>query len=117
MALNNWLFYVTGGLAAAKLNGAFVFTDTFATANESAVLSGTRWGAVAGFGVENGFAGGWSIKGEVLYTSFTGISGSSNNLTAFAPAVAFPGNVFSHSVDFKALIARVGLNYRFTGIY
>jgi outer membrane immunogenic protein len=118
MALDNWLFYVTGGLAAVKLNGAFVFTDTFAAATESALISGTKWGAVAGFGVENSFAGAWSIKGEVLYASFTGISGSSTNFVAVGPPpTAFPGSVFSHSVDFKTLIARIGLNYRFGGIY
>lgn len=117
MAVNNWLFYITGGAAAAKLNGSFVFTDTFATAAESASISGTKWGWVAGFGAETGFGGGWSLKGEFLYASFTGISGSSTNLTAFAPPIAFPTNVFSHSADFKTAIARVGLNYRFGGMY
>jgi outer membrane immunogenic protein len=118
MAVNSWLFYVTGGAAAAKINSTFVFSDTFATAAESASISGTKWGWVAGFGGETAFGGGWSFKGEFLYASIaSGISGSSTNLTAFTPPIAFPTNVFTHRLGFQTAIARVGLNYRFGGMY
>ena len=112
-ANNNWLFYVTGGLALTNLKGNFTFTDTFATAAESGSVSSTKAGWTIGGGVEAGLGGGWSLKAEYLYVDFGSVSTTSTNLTAFNPAIAFPTNVFTHSTDLKANIARVGLNYRF----
>jgi outer membrane immunogenic protein len=57
--------------------------------------------------------GNWSVKGEYLYANFDTVSGTSTNLTAFAPAIAFPSNPFTHSFDLKTSIARAALNYRF----
>jgi len=119
-AYGDKLFYVTGGLAVTKLNASFVFTDTFAAATESASLSGTKLGWTFGGGVEGGISGGWTWKAELLYVdffNFSNLSGTSTNLRAFTPPIAFPTNVFTHSVSLQALIARVGLNYRFGGMY
>jgi outer membrane immunogenic protein len=113
VANNNWLFFATGGAAFTHLSGNFAFSDTFATAAESGSVSSTRAGWTAGGGVEAGLWGNWSIKAEYLYVDFGRISANSTNLTAFTPVVAFPTNVFTHSVDLKANIARLGLNYRF----
>jgi outer membrane immunogenic protein len=44
MASNNWLFYVTGGLAVADVKSSFSFADTFATATESGSTSRTKVG-------------------------------------------------------------------------
>jgi outer membrane immunogenic protein len=116
-AYDSILAYMTGGLAVANLNGSFVFTDTFATAAESASVSSTQWGWVVGAGLEKQFESirGLSFKSELLYVAFPGVSVTSTNLTAFTPPIAFPTNVFTHSVDLQALIARVGFNYRFGG--
>jgi outer membrane immunogenic protein len=114
-AANNWLFYVTGGLALTQLKGNFTFADNFATAAESASLSQTKAGWTAGGGVEWAVSGPWSVKLEYLHLDFGSISGSSTNLTAFVPPVAFPANVFTHSVNLRSDIVRVGLNYRFGG--
>jgi outer membrane immunogenic protein len=109
-ANNNWLFYVTGGLALTNLKGNFTFTDTFATAAESGSVSSTKVGWTIGGGVEAGLGGGWSLKAEYLYVDFGSVSTTSTNLIA---GTAWPMNPFTHSTDLKANIARVGLNYRF----
>jgi outer membrane immunogenic protein len=36
-------------------------------------------------------------------------------LAAFAGPVPFPSNVYTHSVDIKSNIVRVGVNYKFGG--
>jgi outer membrane immunogenic protein len=116
IAFNNWLFFVTGGAAITNLNANFAFTDTFATAAESASISSTRLGWTAGGGIEASLWRGWSVKAEYLFVDFGRVSVNSTNLTAFTPPINFPTNVFTHSVDLTASIARVGLNYRFGGI-
>jgi outer membrane immunogenic protein len=113
IANNNWLFYLTGGLAVGQVKGDFNFTDTFATAAESASISKTKAGWVLGGGVEYGMAGPWSLKLEYLHVDLGSVSGTSANLTAFGPpAIAFPTNVFTHSVKVTNDIVRVGFNYK-----
>jgi len=116
-ASNNWLFYVTGGVAVGEVKGSFTFTDTFATALESASISKTRSGWTLGGGVEVAVAGPWSFKVEYLHVDLGSASTTSTNLTAFTPAIAFPTNVYTHSADLKSDIVRAGLNYRFGGPY
>jgi outer membrane immunogenic protein len=113
VANDNLLFFVTGGAAFTDLKGNFAFSDTFATAAESGAVSSTRTGWTAGGGFEAGLWGNWSIKGEYLYLNFGRITANSTNLTAFTPPIPFPANVFTHSIDLRAGLARVGLNYRF----
>ena len=112
-ASNNWLMYITGGLAVGEVKGDFNFADTFATAAESASISKTKVGWALGGGVEYGMAGPWSLKLEYLHVDLGSVSGTSSNLTAFTPPIAFPTNVFTHSVKVTNDIVRLGLNYRF----
>lgn len=112
-ASNNWLIYATGGLAIGEVKGDFNFVDTFATASESASISKTKVGWAVGGGVEYGMMGPWSLKLEYLHVDLGSVSGTSGNLTAFNPPVAFPTNVFTHSVKITDDIVRVGLNYKF----
>ena len=111
---SNWLFYATGGLAVTNLNGAaFAFNDVLGT-SEGASLSETKAGYAVGGGIEVGFGDRWSLKADYLYVDFNTVSVDSNNLVAFPTVPApGPGQPFTHSVDLKANIARVGLNYRF----
>lgn len=109
------LVYVTGGGAVTNLNANFVFTDTFATAAESASFNSTRLGWTVGGGFEWALWSGWSAKAEYLFVSFPSVSVTSTNLTAFAPPISFPTNVFTHSADLDVSIARVGLNYKIGG--
>ena len=112
-AAGNWLFYGTGGLALTSLKGSFNFTDTFATAAESAAVSGTKLGWAAGGGVEVALGPSWSIKAEYIHADFGSVSTTSTNLTAFTPPIPFPTSVFSHRASLTADIGRIGLNYHF----
>lgn len=116
-AADRWLFYVTGGVAVTEIKTNFTFSDTFATAAESDSFSKTKVGWTAGGGVEWAMPGPWSFKLEYLHVDFGRVSGTSSNLTAFAPPVAFPTNVFTHSINLRSDIVRVGINYHFGSIY
>jgi outer membrane immunogenic protein len=61
MAFDNWLPYITGGVAVANID-----------AGQSGLISGndTRVGATVGAGVEWMFAQNWSAKAEYLYATF-----------------------------------------------
>ena len=107
------LFYVTGGLALTNVNYSAVFTDTFATASESGSISKTRLGWTAGGGIEAKIAPKWSAKAEYLFADFRRVSTTSTNLTAFAPPIAFPTNIFTHSIYLKENVVRFGINYHF----
>jgi len=111
-AYNNWLFYGTGGLALTELQGNFRFTDTLGPALETGSISQIKAGWTVGGGTEVGLGRGWTVKAEYLYVDFGNVSTTSNNLVAFAQPQAFPANIFHHSTDLKASIARLGLNYR-----
>lgn len=112
-----FLLYGTGGLAIANVKSNFLFTDTFAAARESASISTTRYGWTAGVGGEYALMNGWSVKAEYLYVDLGRVSTTSTNLTQSAPPFAWPTNVFTHSVDLRSNIVRVGLNYKFGGPY
>lgn len=107
------LIYGTGGLAVTDANYQALFTDTFATAHETGGQDSTLVGWTAGAGAEFKLNRRWSIKGEYLYANFGSESSTSTNLTAFTPAISFPTNVFTHSVEVHAHIYRFGFNYHF----
>jgi outer membrane immunogenic protein len=113
VAFGHFLAYGTGGLAVTNVKYSALFTDTFATAHESASLDEKRPGWAVGGGGEFKFTAHWSFKGEYLYAGFGRSSVVSTNLTAFTPPIAFPTNVFTHTVDTKAQIVRGGVNFRF----
>lgn len=107
--------YVTAGVAITDIKYEELFTDTFATANESARKNKTAVGWIAGLGLEyrNRPSSPWTLKIEGLYNDFGKLSTSSTNLTAYSPPTAFPTNTFSHSLSLSSQIYRVGLVYRF----
>ncbi len=108
------LFYGTAGGAVTNVKYTALFTDTFATAHESASLEDKRAGWVVGAG--GGIQPLLTIcrfKGEYLYSGFGTSTVTSNNLTAFTPPIAFQTNVFTHTVSLHAKIARAGINFRF----
>jgi outer membrane immunogenic protein len=107
-AVNNWLFYATGGLAVTQLRFNSTYADVFGVF-ENASLSDTRYGWTAGAGIEVAIGGGpWSAKLEYLHADF----GTASVTGTFVPV----GNTFgTHSVDLKTDIVRAGLNYRFGG--
>jgi outer membrane immunogenic protein len=107
------LAYVTAGYAQTTVKYNTLFTDTFATANESGAASQTRTGLIFGGGAEVKLAPQWSFKMEYLHANFGTVSMSDSNLTAFTPAVSFPTNVYSHSANLSTDVIRGGFNFRF----
>jgi len=107
------LLYATGGLAVADVKASYLFTDTFATARESASISSTRYGWTAGIGGEYALMNGWSIKAEYLHVDLGRASTTSTNLTTAGGP--FPASVFTHTVNMTSDIGRVGINYKFGG--
>jgi outer membrane immunogenic protein len=110
-AVQDWLIYATGGLAVGEVNGNFSFSDNFAAASESASLLVTKTGWTAGTGVEYGALGPWTVKLEYLHVDLGTASVNSSNLAT--PAFTFPMNPFTHSVDLRSDMVRIGLNYHF----
>jgi outer membrane immunogenic protein len=108
------LLYGTGGLAVANVRSSYLFTDTFDGARESASISSTRYGWTAGAGAEYALQNGWSIKAEYLYVDLGRASTTSTNLTT-GTLGAFPASVFTHTVNLRENIGRVGINYKFGG--
>jgi outer membrane immunogenic protein len=113
VAFGHALFYGTAGVAVTNVKYTALFTDTFATAHESASLEDKRTGWIVGAGGEFKLSHHWSLKGEYLYAGFGSSSVTSTNLTAFTPPIAFPTNIFTHTVALHARIARAGVNFRF----
>lgn len=113
LAAPTWLLYATGGAAIAEVKGNFNFTDTFSAATESAAIRDTRLGWTAGVGTEYAFGGGWSLKAEYLYVDLGRASATSTNLVG--GVTQYPSNVYTHSIDLKSNIVRVGVNYKFGG--
>jgi outer membrane immunogenic protein len=105
VAANNWLFFAKGGAAFTNLRGSFSFADNNPT-TQAASLSNNRTRYALGGGVEAALWSRWSVKAEYLYVNF----GSASVTGALSQTPAQP---MFHSIDLKASIARVGLNYRF----
>jgi len=95
VAMNNWLFYGTGGAAFIKssANGSSIAGVPCGTVGVLANCSASAWrpGLAAGLGVEWGFTQNWSAKLEYLYIASVGSGVSTDHLNTI----------------------RAGLNYRF----
>lgn len=99
-AVDNLLFYGTGGFAAAGAEAGIKNANTLALLDST---TSTHSGWVAGVGLEWGFAPNWSAKFEVLHMEL--------NSTAFN-TIQGEG---SRTVPLNDSIGRVGVNYRFGG--
>ena len=86
-------------------------------------VAGFGSGWTLGGGAEFKIGSNWSVKGEYLYADFGSTSVTSTNLNAtsivnrpenvFAPGVAYPTNIFTHSSDLRINNVRFGINYHF----
>jgi len=111
-AANNWLFYLTGGLAVTSMKTSFDFNDTFAAAHANGSKTSIQPGWTAGGGVEFGLGSHWTLRAEYLFAQFNSVSLTSSNLTAFG-VVPFPANTFRHKGDLESHIGRIAVNFRF----
>jgi outer membrane immunogenic protein len=83
-AMDNWLFYVTGGLAYDKssANGTLIGPIACGVAGVIPSCSTSSWrpGIAAGLGVEYGFAQHWSAKLEYIYVDSIGSGASTDHI-------------------------------------
>jgi outer membrane immunogenic protein len=119
-AVNQALFYVTGGGAVAEFGGSrttlvngpgiSIPAGTFVTTTGG---STTRWGWTVGGGIEWAFNQNWSVAGEYRYTDF------GNRASTFdIPSGLAAGPVFFTGTGRSRLTveqATLRLNYRFGG--
>jgi outer membrane immunogenic protein len=88
---NNWMPYLTGGVAYSNIKLSVPGTD----------FSKSSVGYVVGAGVEYAFLGNWSTKIEYLYAALG---------TATCPAATCGADI---DIKTQANIVRLGVNYRF----
>jgi outer membrane immunogenic protein len=110
-AWDDWMAYVTAGLAMTDEKANFLFTDTFATAHESATFSDTKASWTVGGGIEKQLSSEWTARLEYLYADFGSVGGTSTNLTAFSPPIGFPTNVFTHRASLSEHMIRLAFTY------
>ena len=116
-AVNNLLFYGTGGLAVSDLKYAesvSVVGGISGLGVFSSSISDTKAGWTAGVGAEWGFAPNWSAKIEYLYTQFDGLSAVATRVGVLPPITPNPTFTFATG-DYTIQSLRVGVNFRWGG--
>jgi outer membrane immunogenic protein len=109
-AVDRTLFYVTGGLALTDLNFASSYSDTTGQ-SASAGFGKTKFGWVAGAGIEHAFTQNWTAKVEYLYADF----GKQSVTTPVLSGAGAVNGLVAQDVDLKTNTLRGGLNYHFSG--
>jgi outer membrane immunogenic protein len=112
-AWDNWMIYGTGGLALHDQKASFVFTDNLANAVATGGFSTTKGTYAVGGGFQGKIDANWSWRVEYLYLDYGHMGGTSHNLMAGTPAVAFPQNPFTQLASFTGNTVRFAVNYRF----
>jgi outer membrane immunogenic protein len=101
----NWLLYVTGGLAVGESKYSFNFSQPGTTPSTYALSqSSTNVGFAVGGGAEVKLDRHWSVKAEYLYVDLG---------THTINTTDIDGAPFSVSYRVRDQIARIGLNYFF----
>src|SRR6478672_6809494 len=120
------LFYGTGGLAFGGVNNRLLatFNDNFDCDFASCAVAGvnsfnnnnnnTRWGWVAGVGIEWMFAPNWSLKGEYQYIDLGSVTQTSTAVvqTGVDPT-EFEGVIATRRINERFNTVRIGVNYHF----
>src|SRR5262245_7714759 len=102
LSWDRWLGYVTAGLAVGHLESSFEASlGPFAGSD-----SRTRYGWVAGGGLEYALGKNWSAKVEYLYLDF-------GTYSYTVPHTVVDNRFSSVDVDAQEHVVRAGLNYRF----
>ena len=104
LAVNDTLFYVTGGLAVANITSTVNAFLVGSRTNGKFAFHDTRWGLAGGVGAEFALWNNWSLNTELLYLQF-----QRETDTVRLPASTHTPGIESND---SAWIARIGLNYR-----
>ena len=108
-AVDKALFYVTGGLAYAKLKNSSTFSMDTSYWSGSVTSTQSRWktGWTVGGGMEYALNEHWSVKTEALYYNL-----GKKNFTVYQEDNV-SGLYHTGRVKTTGVIARVGVNFRF----
>jgi outer membrane immunogenic protein len=107
--VGDWLFFATGGAAFTTLHGTFGFSENFYVISETASVAAAKTGYTVGGGVEAKLWSQWSAKVEYLHLNFGTVTTGG---LAGVGVLVFPLPL-THSMDLKADLVRLGLNYHF----
>ena len=114
-AQDNWLAYVTGGLAVTQVTLDTKYYDNFAAGGFGGAVgrssdTETKAGWTLGLGGEYALNRNWSLRGDYLYADFGSVDSST--------VVRHPGSgtsVLDSSADLRTHTVLIGLTYRFDG--
>jgi outer membrane immunogenic protein len=101
-----WLIYGTAGFALSEIKVKLDFSDNLTPPNAIASdHSSTRAGWVAGGGFGYAITHNWSVKTELLYAQFGGVTTNATNSTGYV-------TLTSHA-NVNPILVRLGVDYRF----
>lgn len=107
-AEQNWLAYVTAGVAHTQLKLNVTLTDNAFNGYSQASTSQSVTGPTVGVGGEYALDSKWSIRGDYHYTRFGSI-----NTVSDVTSTNNSGGTMVHKANLAVHGAFVGLNYRF----
>lgn len=107
-AQDNWLGYVTGGIAATRLKMHTLYTDNAFSGYSEASKSKLVAGWSLGVGGEYALNKDWSLRADYLYTRFDDIKTSS-----VTTSTNNSGGALFHGVDLDTHGLFIGFTYRF----
>ena len=113
---DNWLVYVTGGLAVTQVDVDVDFSDTngitpgapgaAGSSSNSAIKAGWTLGA----GGEYALSPNWSLTGQYLFADFGSIDTSTLVTNAIAPGIS---SVIDSKAELRTHLFLLGASYRF----
>ena len=108
-AVNNWLFYGTGGLAVSEVKASWT-TTVCCTGAENLQVTSTQVGWVAGAGIETALQDNWLIGVEYLHVDLGSVSFDGRS---YVSGVGLLADVFHHRADLTAEIVRARVSKKF----
>lgn len=109
-AQDNWLGYVTGGLAATRLKLDSLYYDNafsgFSHSRQTKLVPGVS----LGLGGEYALGGDWSLRGDYLYTRFRQVKASGETLSTNNS-----GGALFNTAELETHGVMIGFTYRFKG--
>lgn len=114
-AEDNWLVYVTGGLALTRVDLDVAFSDNFGTAGGArgaASASATKAGWTLGAGGEYALMPNWSLTAQYLFVDFGSVD-AATLVTNPGPALVGKSSIIDSTADLRTNLVLVGATYRF----
>ena len=110
-AQDNWLAYVTAGVAITEVTLDVNFRDNFqANARGYSSNSEILTGFTAGFGGEYALNSNWSLRASYLYADFGSVNSSTTINNPDFPALS---DTIESSADLRTHTFLIGVSYRF----